>query len=561
MDDIQQTQRSFALKALNHKGHRFDELYHLICRRDWIEQALKAVLGNQGSRTPGVDGITRKSLTKQEDREQFITQLQADLKAGLFKPNPVERVYIPKANGKQRPLGIPTLRDRTVQMLLKMMFEPIWESDFYDFSNGFRPGRRTMDCIAPMFRHIHDRHHYYWVIEGDIKGCFDHINHVILMRELKRRIADKRILNLVYQFLKAGVMEDELFHKTNEGTPQGGIVSPLLANIYLHRFDEWWWEHFGGLTIYQKKSRRQKHQGNGILVRYADDFVILWNGDKAGAEQLREQVKQFLANELHLELSLEKTHITHVLEGFDFLGFHIKRYEDPNDRPTLRVEPSKKNIERFKNKVLAMTAHKRGFDNPLDKFIALNAMMRGWIGYFRHVSAKSTAKELDWWVNHRVVLWLMHKHKTPIREILRQYKSRERKGKLNRDNLAVKNKKGDNLYLYKMSDMPIRPYQYPFHRTNPYLEGEGIETTWSEMEIPLPDDTWNGWSENNLWHDICAAVLARDGYRCQECGSQENLDVHHKQARKDGGSEEFENLVTLCERCHTQTDTYGRNRT
>ena len=558
MDDIQKTQRSFALKALNQKGHRFDDLYHLICRRDWIEQALNAVLDNTGSRTAGVDGITRKSLAKEKDRLQFITQLQADLKASTYQPQPVERRYIPKASGGRRPLGIPTLRDRVVQMLIKMLFEPIWESDFYDFSNGFRPERRTMDCIGRMYRYINHRNKYFWVIEGDIKGCFDHINHAILMREVKRRVADTRVLNLVSQFLKAGVMEERLFQRTEEGTPQGGVVSPLLANIYLHRFDEWWWKQYGSLPLQEKRKRREGKQGNSSLLRYADDFIFLWNGDKAGAEQLREEVRQFLAQELHLELSLEKTHVTHVSDGFDFLGFHIKYYTDNQSRPTLCTKPSLKNIERLKHKVLLMTSSKRVGDNPEHKFVALNRLLHGWIGYYRHVSTKHVANELDWWIEHRVIRWLIHKHKSGIRYVLRLYETREQNAQHNRNNLAVKDGQGNLIYLYRMSDMPIRIYRYNRPHSNPYLGEKG--TILAEIETPIADEMWSGASELADWRDRRIEALERDEYRCQQCGSQENLDVHHRKARKDGGDDSLENLQTLCERCHSQTDTNGRRK-
>lgn len=556
MDDIQKTQHSFALKARNQKGHRFNDLYHFIYRRDWMEYALDAVLDNRGSRTPGVDGITRQNLSKEKDRERFITDLQADLKTGTFKPDPVERRYIKKEKGGQRPLGIPTVRDRVVQMLLKMLFEPIWESDFYDFSNGFRPKRRTMDCIGPLFRYINQHNKYLWVIEGDIKGCFDHIHHAILMHAIERRIADPRILKLVSQFLKAGVMEGRIFQPTREGTPQGGVVSPLLANIYPHRLDEWWWEQYGKLTRREKRNRRESGQGNNVLLRYADDFVLVWNGDKAGAEKLREEVRQFLAKELHLELSLDKTHITHVTEGFEFLGFHIKYYQDSQHRPTLRVKPSLRNIERLKSKIRWMTSSTRVGDNVEHKFIALNRILRGWINYFRHVSAKQTAQELDWWVNQRVVIWLLHKHKLGIRRVLQLYKMRERNAQHDRDNLAVKDGQGTYLFLYRMSDMPIRPYRYNRPHPNPYLTETA--TTLSDDEIPVPDGTWSGASESAKWRDRRAEMLERDEYRCQQCGSPINLDGHHLQAKKNGGDDALENLQTLCERCHVKTETYGR---
>jgi RNA-directed DNA polymerase len=187
---------------------------------------LDAVLSNRGARTAGVDGVTKKKFAAEAARVTFTRELREELREGRFRPVPVRRVYIPKANGQTRPLGIPILKDRVVQMLLKMALEPIWESDFFNCSNGFRPTRRTMDCIALLDSYINNRNKYYWVIEGDIKGAFDNIQHEVLLKLLAERIADRRILSLVERFLKAGVMENCLFKRTELGTPQGGIITP-----------------------------------------------------------------------------------------------------------------------------------------------------------------------------------------------------------------------------------------------------------------------------------------------------------------------------------------------
>ena len=320
MDDIRKTQESFARKAQMQPQHKFGDLYHLICREDWLKNALKKVLSNPGSRTAGIDKISRSNLKEEEQKTAFVQVLQAELKGGTYRPQPVKRHWIPKTNGKQRPLGIPTLKDRVVQMALKILLEPIWESDFLDCSNGFRPGRRTMDSIRVCQSRITTQNKFLWVVEGDIEGCFDHVQHAILLKLVAQRIKDKRILTLIEAMLKAGIMEDGLFQHTEEGTPQGGILSPLLANIYLHQFDLWWWEKYGKLSPYQKAKRRKVGMGNCILTRYADDFILLCNGTKAEAEKIREEARQMLWEKFQLKLSLEKTHITHVTDGFDFLG-------------------------------------------------------------------------------------------------------------------------------------------------------------------------------------------------------------------------------------------------
>ena len=240
MSDIIKTQRSLAAKAKHNPQHQFDHLYRLICREDWIHAALKSVLSNKGAKTAGIDGVTKNELASITAKAEFVSELQSELRSKQFKPKPVRRVYIPKANGKRRPLGIATLKDRVVQMLLKMVLEPIWESNFLNCSNGFRPGRRTQDCIALMDSYINKRNKYYWVIEGDIKGAFDNIHHEILLNLVADKVADQRLLKLIGRFLKAGMMQGTLFQRTDIGTPQGAICSPLLANIYLHQLDLYW---------------------------------------------------------------------------------------------------------------------------------------------------------------------------------------------------------------------------------------------------------------------------------------------------------------------------------
>jgi RNA-directed DNA polymerase len=232
MSDIIKTQRSFATKAMHHPAHRFDHLYRLICQQEWIQTALQGVLANKGSRTPGIDGITKDDLSSADAKHAFVQEIEQELRERSFRPSPVRRVHIPKGQGKYRPLGISTLKDRVVQMLLKMVLEPIWESDFLNCSNGFRPGRRTMDCIALLDSYINERNKYFWVIEGDIRAAFDSIHQGTLVNLLARRVADHRLLGLIDSFLKAGLMQGKLFHRTDIGTPQGAICSPLMSNVY-----------------------------------------------------------------------------------------------------------------------------------------------------------------------------------------------------------------------------------------------------------------------------------------------------------------------------------------
>src|SRR4030042_2260527 len=264
-NDIRETQKSFARKAQAELEHQFQDLWHLLCREDWIWSALTNTLANTGARTAGIDGISSSDLNSEEKQTEFITNLRNEMKTGSNKPTPVRRTWIPKpGKSEKRPLGIPTLKDRVVQELMRMLMEPIWESDFLDCSNGFRPGHRTMDCVYVCYSRIQRRNKFYWVIEGDIRKCFDRINHKKLVELMQKRIADRPSIKLINAFLEAGVMEDGLFQETPEGTPQGGILSPLLANIYLHELDRWWWERYGNLSRTKKAKRRRGHEGKFI---------------------------------------------------------------------------------------------------------------------------------------------------------------------------------------------------------------------------------------------------------------------------------------------------------
>jgi len=440
--NVGEMQRKLSLWAEQDRNHRFYDLYHLLYDVDWLLLAHDYVSQNAGSKTAGCDGINMKAFD--ENHQKNIQKLAQELKEETFEPHPVRRVYIEKKNGKLRPLGIHSIRDRIVQEAIRMILEPIYEADFSQRSFGFRPNRCTMDAIIYITLNTIGNGKYHWIIEGDISSYFDHIHHEILGRLLAERIADQRLLDLVDRFLKAGIMEGSLFKQTELGTPQGAICSPLLANIYLHQFDLYWWNKYGSLNRKEKERRRKTQQGNVALIRYADDWLLLTNGGKAKAYHLRDEFQTFLWEELKLELSVEKTHITHVNDGFDFLGFHVRRYVSKNDRPKLFVTPSEKAQKKLKAKVKEMTSRKRFRDSPLLKFSALNAVLRGWMNYYRHCNAKEAVKDLDYWVNERLFLWLQKRHRLSARRILKMYKHRENG---TRYNLGIQN--GEKwLFLY-----------------------------------------------------------------------------------------------------------------
>lgn len=389
-------------------NRRFDDLENLICDPAFLVVAWKRVRSNRGARTAGVDSQTAYYVTARLGEERFLSDLRAELKARTFRPRPVRERMIPKPGGKSRRLGIATVRDRVVQSALKLVLEPIFEAGFKPCSYGFRPGRRAHDAIAEI--HYFCSRSYEWVVEGDIKACFDEISHAALMDRVRRRVGDKRVLGLVKAFLKAGILgEDGVERDTNTGTPQGGILSPLLSNIALSVLDEHFAEAWDKVPSWAREQRRRKGLANYRLVRYADDYVVLVAGDRAHAENLRDESAAVL-RPMGLSLSETKTRIVHISEGFDFLGFRIQRQQKRGaTKRYVYTYPSKSALAAVKAKVRKIC---QGSLNQSLKVLLnrLNAALRGWTNYFRHGVPKATFAYLSSFVWERVVRWLGRKH-------------------------------------------------------------------------------------------------------------------------------------------------------
>ena len=449
--------------AISDPGRQFDDVYNLVCDPAFLVVAWNRVSRNKGARSAGIDGVAPRSIGFGAGR--FLEGLREDLKARRFVPVPVREKLIPKANGKLRRLGIPTVADRVVQASLKLVLEPIFEADFKPCSYGFRPRRRAQDAIAEI--HFFTSRKYEWVFEADITACFDEIDHTALMGRVRGRIGDKRVLGLVKAFLRAGILSEEgLDRRTITGTPQGGILSPLLANIALSVLDEHFtrkWEAHG--PVWTRTKRRRSGVAIHRIVRYADDFVVMVAGTRDDTEALWTEVAAVLAP-MGLRLSDEKTRVCHIDEGFDFLGFRIQR-RSWRGRPGKRAVytyPTKKALASVMAKVRTLT--RRHKHRTLAGLLhALNSVLRGWCNYFRYGVSARTFSYLDHYTFWRVIGWLRKRHAplnwgTLCRRFLPRWEVRDGKTK-----------------MFRPRALPVTRYRY---------RGARIPTPWTTSDLPEP---------------------------------------------------------------------------
>lgn len=436
-------------------GRRFDDLFNLVHDPATLIVAFDRVAGNRGARTPGVDGLTAADVEELIGVPGFLEDLRAHLKAGAFRALPVREKQIPKPGGagKVRRLGIPVVADRVVQAALKLVLEPIFEADFKPVSYGFRPKRRAQDAIAEI--HYFGTHGYRWVLDADIAACFDEIDHAALMDRVRKRIKDRRVLALVKEFLKAGLMTElgEL-QDTFTGTPQGGILSPLLANIALSVLDEHLhraWEPGGELSTGGKREwRRAKGLPSWRLVRYADDFVVLVNGTRQDTEALHEMVAGVLAP-MGLRLSPAKTRVVHLGEGVDFLGFRIQwRRKHGTDKWYVYTFIGDRPLRSLKAKIRHLT-HRTSQQDLAVVLINLNRATVGWAHYFRHAVAKHVFTTIDtivWW---RVVNRLRERHHWSWKDVRRRFTTPNGRW------LPIT---AGEIELRKISKIPVTRYRY-----------------------------------------------------------------------------------------------------
>ena len=403
--------------------------------------AWRTVATNKGKRTPGIEGVTVKGIQRQGE-PAFLGGLKRELCSGSYAPSPARRVWIPKPGkpGEFRPLGVPTVKDRVVACAVKQVIEPLFEAMFRQVLYGFRSGRSCHGALEHIHRAIRPRRtaddgkrHTFpcpWVIEGDVKGCFDHIDHHQVIGRIRRRSADGKVNRLLLLFLKAGVLAEDQFIRTDAGTSQGGTLSPLLANIALGVIEEKYerWVHQCKSKGDGKKAAwharaTDRRAGRPVFfpIRYADDFVVLVSGSYEEALREKETLARYLKNTAKLDLSKDKTHIASIEKGFEFLGDRVRIKWDNRYGYSPRVEIPKRKVLDIRHRIKQWTT-RRTTGWPLAKLLRkINPILRGWSNFYRFCAgAKMILCSIDWYVWHRLWRWMRKKYpKAGARQILR----------------------------------------------------------------------------------------------------------------------------------------------
>lgn len=480
---------------------------------------------NRGKNTPGIDKVV---INTDRDREKLVQELTKITPSSV---QPIKRVYIPKKGWKTRPLGLPTILDRCKQAIVKAALEPFWEARFEGCSYGFRPGRSTHDAIQKTFCVIRPGKNRKWILDADIKGAFDNINHDFLMKSISNFPGREWIR----AWLQSGVMERDQITKTLAGTPQGGIISPLLLNIALHGMED-------VLNINYDKYGRINPKSEYALIRYADDFIVCAKSKEA-CIKAKEIINDWL-NIRGLELSEEKTNICHIDNGFDFLGFNIKQYKTRSKRRGVAVltKPSKDSIKSFRKSMII--EWKKSLSWSAERVIEnLNPKIKSWCSYYNKVASKKIFSYLDWWMWIRQARFAYRKHPN------KQWWWRKAKywGRIKgrNDNWVFMDKnKYKELYLWKLSWTNIKRHVLVCGKASP--DNPDLKDYWRKRQTNTPKYLFKSrqimWRKQEGKCPVCLDVI----------DNGEEIHVHHKIPKKQGGTDHINNLSLLHVNCHNQ---------
>jgi group II intron reverse transcriptase/maturase len=493
-------QKKLYAQSWKEPGYVFRELWGLVTDSRNLRIALARVARNKGRRTSGVDGQTVRALLSSEGADAFLAELRASLRNGAYAPSPARRVLIPKNGqpGKFRPLGIPTVTDRVVQAALKNIMEPIFEADFYPASYGFRPGKSAHGALEQLRLLLRPRGSksgvgrrfpYQWAVEGDIKGCFDNIDQHALMVRVRRRIGDNKVSRLVLAFLKSGVLSEKQFIRTESGTPQGGILSPLLANIALaaieERYERYAWPRCRPTTLTNPTAIGQRANNARAFdkrrarcvcmpVRYADDFIILVSAAseckaEAAAQKEKAALAESLRNELSLELSEAKTLVTPVTKPLRFLGHHVRVRAHPSTGKVVSTAVIPKDRgHRLRERIKALFKRSTTQGTLESRLKFLNPILRGWCNFYRHAwGAKRVFARLDCYVWWTVFRWLQKKHPTRgVKWLIAHYDRPKPGGR------SVRWHDGETR-VFVMSSTPVRPFRLAWEKSPSFAMADG----------------------------------------------------------------------------------------
>ena len=525
------------LFPVNKYNGRVRNLMDLLHQPQWIAAACDRVLQRSHGKAAGVDRVTASEF--QRNRRAELEKLRLELKRGTYRPQPLRRVMIPKANGKQRGLGIPCLRDKIVQEAIRMALEPIYEAEFHDNSYGFRPNRSTHHAVFRCQQMMQKG--FTWVIEGDVKACFDEISHKAILGCLREKVMDNKFLDLIQRLLKAGVSDRGVVHPTEKGVPQGGVVSPLLANVVLNKLD--WFLHAQGHHGKARDEASKAGRPNVRFARYADDWcVFITRGSKRHAERLRDQIREFLTAHCGVELSMEKTRITHVRDGFDFLGFHLELGVGQRGKTVPKIKVPRKALSTAVRRLNEAMRWRPLQESGAARLVRGSAVVLGWSNYYKIANDFSkSANWLDYQAFWIAVKTLCRKFDITTAQCLRKY-GRGQNG------ISL----GESYRLKRAQDIPMTWRQ---EAPTPYEPGTGCYL--DDVDWEVESRRYEKRRPGSM--DFKALTLFRDGYRCRQCGTRvthETSEADHIKPVSSFASyaqaTHLLNLQTLCLDCHKE---------